>query len=31
MCLLCFNSAYHFSNEFRKIFGITPTSVRNMK
>ncbi|WP_455484913.1 AraC family transcriptional regulator [Eubacterium sp.] len=29
MCLLCFSSAYHFSNEFRKIFGMTPTSVRN--
>ncbi|WP_448904016.1 AraC family transcriptional regulator [Eubacterium sp.] len=29
MCLLCFSSAYHFSNEFRKIFGITPTKVRN--
>ncbi|WP_367270154.1 AraC family transcriptional regulator [uncultured Eubacterium sp.] len=26
---MCFGSAYHFSNEFKKIFGITPTSVRN--
>lgn len=29
--LLCFSSAYHFSNEFRKTFGMTPTSVRNME
>ncbi|WP_365815474.1 AraC family transcriptional regulator [Eubacterium sp.] len=27
--MLCFSSAYHFSNEFRKIFGMAPTSVRN--
>ncbi|WP_374044034.1 AraC family transcriptional regulator [uncultured Eubacterium sp.] len=26
---MCFSSAYHFSNEFRKIFDMTPTSVRN--
>ncbi|WP_366015086.1 AraC family transcriptional regulator [uncultured Eubacterium sp.] len=29
--MLCFSSAYHFSNEFRKILGMTPTSVRNME
>lgn len=29
--LLCFSSAYHFTNEFGKTFGMTPTSVRNME
>lgn len=28
---LSFSSAYHFSNEFKKIFNQTPTQVRNMK
>ena len=28
---LCFSSAYHFSNEFKKTFNQTPTQVRNMK
>lgn len=28
--MLCFSSPYHFTNEFKKIFGQTPTAVRNM-
>ncbi len=28
---LSFSSAYHFSNEFKKIFNQTPTQVRNME
>lgn len=28
---LCFNSQYHFTNEFKKIFHRTPTEVRNME
>ena len=29
--VLCFSSAYHFSNEFKKLFKQTPTQVRNME
>lgn len=28
--MLCFSSPYHFSNEFKKIFGQTPSEVRKM-
>lgn len=28
--MLCFSSPYHFSNEFKKTFGQTPTAVRSM-
>ena len=28
---LCFSSPYHFSNEFKKTFGQSPTAVRNME
>lgn len=29
--LLCFSSQYHFTNEFKKIFGQTPSQVRNLE
>lgn len=29
--MLCFSSPYHFSNEFKKMFNLTPTQVRNGK
>lgn len=29
--LLCFSSAYHFTNEFKKTFAQTPTQVRTME
>ncbi len=29
--VLCFSSQYHFSNEFKKLFGSSPTEVRNME
>lgn len=29
--MLCFSSPYHFSNEFKKIFGQTPSEVRKME
>ncbi len=29
--MLCFSSPYHFSNEFKKTFGDTPSNVRNME
>lgn len=29
--MLCFSSPYHFTNEFKKIFGQTPSEVRKME
>lgn len=29
--MLCFNSPYHFSNEFKKIFKMSPSEVRKME
>lgn len=29
--MLCFSSPYHFTNEFKKIFGQSPTEVRKME
>lgn len=29
--MLCFSSPYHFTNEFKMIFGQTPSEVRNME
>ncbi len=29
--MLCFSSPYHFSNEFKKTFGQTPSQVRKME
>ncbi len=29
--LLCFSSQYHFTNEFKKIFGQSPSQVRNLE
>lgn len=29
--MLCFSSAYHFTNEFKKTFKQSPSAVRNMK
>lgn len=29
--MLSFSSSYHFSNEFKKTFNLTPTEVRNME
>lgn len=29
--MLCFSSPYHFTNEFKKTFGQSPTEVRKME
>lgn len=29
--MLCFSSAYHFTNEFKKFFGTSPSAVRKME
>ena len=29
--MLCFSSPYHFTNEFRRVFGQSPSEVRKME